>query len=139
MKRRRSKVYLICQVTAKQLHLFSKIIWYVNTSFCLILWCKIILYHNRTLGRILHFPEDSQSQHTESYNRRSNGALLELSDTGGWEFFLLDSSSPWLLVLGTYANDNLTNNLKEEILHYYVMFSKIKFLINHRTFKFKGW
>ena len=46
---------------------------------------------------MLHFPDDSQSQHKSSYKRRSNGAL----------FVVLG------VFLGMYANDNLTNSLKD--------------------------
>ena len=48
---------------------------------------------------MLHVPDDSQSQHKESYNKRSNGAL----------FIVLG------VFLGIYANDNLTNSLKKII------------------------
>ena len=46
---------------------------------------------------MLHFPDDSQSQHKSSYKRRSNGAL----------FVVLG------VFLGMYANDNLTNSLED--------------------------
>jgi len=62
-----------------------------------------------TLGLTLHFPDDSQSQHKESYNKRSKGALLVLEGIGGREFFTLGSST---IDLGAYARDNLTKSLK---------------------------
>ena len=76
---------------------------HVNSIF------KNLLYLIITLGLTLHFPDDSQSQHKESYNKRSKGALFVLEGIGGREFFTLGSST---LGLGTYANDNLTNSLK---------------------------
>ena len=48
-------------------------------------------YGVNTLVRILHFPDDSQSQHNESYNKRSKGALLELNGTGGRDLRTLPS------------------------------------------------
>ena len=70
---------------------------------------KNIVYSIITLGLTLHFPDDSQSQHKESYNKRSKGALFVLEGIGGREFFTLGSST---LDLGTYARDNLTKSLK---------------------------
>jgi hypothetical protein len=67
------------------------------------------------LGLTLHFPDDSQSQHKESYNKRSKGALFVLEGIGGREFFTLGSST---LGFGTYANDNLTNSLVWSVLSF---------------------